>query len=364
MTQSVDDRTDRGALRLEGATLRNVEIEASGGGVHGSLSRSGIRAPKATPSLTTATAAPRPLPSRARRRARRPASTTPARSVTPAARADACHSKLASDPVITSNGPRFSPSKRGQTCEMCDDVPDREQRGREVVQRVRGDHAGPETAHSPVAGGRQQPRQPNRDAARDDGQRSGEQHGAGGNAPPRDRPRDRRERDDDRQRGSPRREHRTCSPNTSRTRKQAIALPPIVSARRSTGSRAATPIGRRGNTSRYANHPTIDATIDGMSPCARKSELVSEKCDAARRFVRFEIGSAVLASIANSTGWKTSITGSRPTLRAVRAYSGVSSTTAASRFNRATTAAAMIQQVPTTRGVRAASDASSSNTPI
>src|SRR5260221_9166020 len=55
VAQPVDDRTDRGALRFERATLRNVKIEACGSCVHGSLSRSDIRAPKAAPSLTAAT---------------------------------------------------------------------------------------------------------------------------------------------------------------------------------------------------------------------------------------------------------------------------------------------------------------------
>ena len=34
VTQAVDDRTDRGALRLQRTTLRDMQIETGGGGVH------------------------------------------------------------------------------------------------------------------------------------------------------------------------------------------------------------------------------------------------------------------------------------------------------------------------------------------
>ena len=125
--------------------------------------------------------------------------------------------------------------------------------------------------------------------------------------------------DDDRPSPRPRPEHRSAHHRRAGRGTPTIAAPadreraPIDrqprAITRSDGR--GRPRGTRTNR-RSRRRPTATAGARGTR------ELVSEKCDATMRFVRFEIGSTLLASIASSTGWNASITGSSPTLRAVR----------------------------------------------
>ena len=116
--QPVDDRTDRGALGLERSTLGNVEIEASGRSVHGrSLARQfrhrrfGCQ-PRGSSTSSPATIAGMPTITPTREYSR-------AVTCTPDARADACHSSPASDPVITSIGPGVEPEQQRPHARLC-----------------------------------------------------------------------------------------------------------------------------------------------------------------------------------------------------------------------------------------------------
>ncbi len=70
------------------------------------------------------------------------------------------------------------------------------------------------------------------------------------------------------------------------------------------------------------------------------SSVAASICSATIRLVRFDTGSALDASDASSTGWKASLDRVEPLRRAIRMYSGVSSTIAASRLSTVVTSAA------------------------
>ena len=108
-----------------------------------------------------------------------------------------------------------------------------------------------------------------RDPGREDRQRGGEHHGADRDVAPRGPPRDARSAPTSvasaaAHAGSP-----NGSPPSEQRRGTARSSPsPSTSARRSTGRRSVEHARARiGNTRRYANQPTVDATSDGSARC-------------------------------------------------------------------------------------------------